>query len=215
MKQTKSVIVIELIMILAVIASVMFIDGCGTTQMVNLWKDPSYQAAPLKKIMVIAMRKDQLVRRMWEDGFVSALQKDRTKTIAVSSYHVFPDEVPDTMEVREKTKEEGFDGVLVVSKVEHDTVFTHMPGYITDEPYTDYSYWWGTYVTRYAVIYHPDYVEAQNQVSVRTDLLLVPENGQLVWSGTSEEIDPSSPDQFRKSVAELVMDNLMKAQFVR
>jgi hypothetical protein len=215
MKFTKILVAFEVILILAASASLMFVSSCGTTQMVNLWKDPSYQATPLKKIMVIAMRKDQLSRRMWEDAFVSQLQKDRTQTVAVSSYHVFTDEVPDTMEIRDKTKEEGFDAVLVVSKVERDTVFTHMQGYITDEPYTDYSYWWGTYVTRYAVIYHPDYIEAQTQVSVRTDLLLVPENGRLVWSGTSEEIDPSSPDQFRKSVAELVIDNLMKVQFVR
>ena len=215
MKSKKDELMVGAALIVTLAATLILIAGCGSTQMVNLWKDPSYQAAPLQKIMVIAMRKDQLSRRMWEDAFVSQLQEDKTRTVAVSSYHVFSDEVPDTMEIRDKTKEEGFDGVLVVSKVEHDTVLTHMPGYVTDEPYTDYSYWWGTYITRYAVIYHPDYVEAQSQVSVRTDLLLVPENGRLVWSGTSEEVDPSSPDQFRKSVAELVIDNLMKAQFVR
>ncbi len=215
MKSKKDEWAVGAALIITVAVTIILIVGCGSTQMVNLWKDPSYQAAPLQKIMVIAMRKDQLSRRMWEDAFVSQLQEDRTQTVAISSYHVFSDEVPDTMEIRDKTKEEGFDGVLVVSKVEHDTVLTHLPGYITDEPYTDYSYWWSTYITRYAVIYHPDYIEAQNQVSVRTDLLLVPENGRLVWSGTSEEVDPSSPDQFRKSVAELVIDNLMKAQFVR
>lgn len=215
MKSRRDKLVIGAALTIMLAATLMLIIGCGSTQMVNLWRDPSYQATPLKKIMVIAMRKDQLSRRMWEDAFVSQLQEDRTQTVAVSSYHVFPDEVPDTMEIRDKTKEEGFDAVLVVSKVERDTVFSHMPGYMTDEPYTDYSYWWGTYITRYAVIYHPDYIETQTQVSVRTDLLLVPENGRLVWSGTSEEIDPSSPDQFRKSVADLVIDNLMKVRFVR
>jgi hypothetical protein len=215
MKSTKVLMTVEMILILAAAVSLMFIGGCGSTQLVNLWKDPSYQAAPLKKIMVIAMRKDQLNRRMWEDAFVSALQEDRTGTVAVSSYHVFPDEVPDTLEVREKTKEEGFDGVLLVANVEHGTVQTDVPGYVSEEPYTDYSYRWGMYVTRYLTVYHPDYTETLTVVSVRTDLLLAQEEGRLVWSATSKEVDPGSPDQFRKSVAELVIDELIKVHFVR
>ena len=215
MKSTKMLATIEVILILAAAASLMFIGGCGSTQLVNLWKDPSYQAAPLKKIMIIAMRKDQLNRRMWEDAFVSALAEDHAGTVAVVSYQLFPDEVPDTLEVRDKTKEEGFDGVLLIARVERDTVKTSMPGYITEEPYTDYSYWWGTYVTRWVAVYHPDYIETQTQVSVRTDLLLAQENGRLVWSATSEEIDPSSADQFRSSVADLVMDKLAKDRIVQ
>jgi hypothetical protein len=215
MKSTKVLATIEVILISAAAASLMLIAGCGSTQLVNLWKDPSYQAAPLKKVLVIAMRKDQLNRRMWEDAFVSALQEDRTGTVAVASYHPFPGEVPDTLEVRDTTKAEGFDGVLLIARVERDTVKTSMPGYITEEPYTDYSYLWGTYVTRWAAVYHPDYIETQTQLSVRTDLLLAQENGRLVWSATSEEIDPSSADQFRKSVAELVTDELIKVHFVR
>jgi hypothetical protein len=215
MKQKKSVVTIEVILILAVVASVMFIGGCGTTQMVNLWKDPSYQAAPLQKIMVVAMRKDPLVRRMWEDSFVSALEEDRTKTIAISSYHFFPDQLPDTVQMMETTQKEGIDGVIMVARVEHGQVQRQVPGYISELPYTDYGYWWGYYWTNYLTVYHPAYTETLSQVSVRTDLLLVPENGQMVWSGTSEEIDPSSPDQFRKSVAERVIDELMKVHFVR
>jgi hypothetical protein len=161
------------------------------------------------------MRKDQLNRRMWEDAFVSALQEDRTGTVAVASYQLFPDEVPDTLGVREKTKAEGFDGVLVVAKVERGTVKSDVPGYVSSEPYTEYSYRWGMYVTRYLTVYHPDYTETLTVVSVRTDLLLAQEEGRLVWSATSKAIDPSSHDQFRKSVAELVIDELIKVHFVR
>jgi hypothetical protein len=215
MKSTKVVVTIEVILILATVVSFMFTSGCGSTQLVNLWKDPSYQATPLKKILVIAMRKDQLNRRMWEDAFASALQEDRTQTVAVSSYHLFPDEVPDTLEVRDTTKAEGFDGVLLVARVEKGSVQTNVPGYVSSEPYTEYSYRWGMYVTRYLTVYHPDYTETLTVVSVRTDLLLAQEEGRLVWSGTSKAIDPSSHDQFRSSVAELVIDELIKTHFVR
>ncbi|MGB8657729.1 MAG: hypothetical protein WCE90_08095 [Candidatus Zixiibacteriota bacterium] len=215
MKSMKVIATIEVILILAAAASLMLVAGCGSTQLVNLWKDPSYQAAPLKKILVIAMRKGQLNRRMWEDAFVLALKEDKAGTVGVPSYQLFPDEIPDTLEVQDTTKAEGFDGVLLVARIEHGTVKTDVAGYVSSEPYTDYSYRWATYVTRYLTVYHPGYTDSQTVVSVRTDLLLAQENGRLVWSATSEEIDPSSADQFRKSVADLVMDKLAKQRIVR
>jgi hypothetical protein len=215
MKFRKVLATIEVILILATAALLMVAGGCGSTQLVNLWKDSSYNVAPLKRVLIIAMRKDQLRRRIWEDAFVSALREDHAGTVAVASYQLFPDEVPDTLVVREKTREEGFDGVLVVARVESDTLKTDVPGYTMNEPVSVYNYRWNTYVTRYETVYHPGYTESQTVVSVRTDLLLVQEEGRLVWSATSKEIDPASPDQFRHSVADLVMDKLAKERIVR
>ena len=215
MKFTKVTVAIEVILILAATVSLMFVGGCGTTQLVNLWKDPSYQAAPLKKIMIIAMRKDQLNRRMWEDAFVTALKEDHAGTVAVPSYQLFPQDVPDPPAVQEKAKEEGFDGVLIVARVERDSLQTDVPGYTTSEPFTEYSHKWGAYITHYENVYHPGYTETQKVVRVRTDLLVAQEEGQLVWSATSEQIDPSSSGQFRSSVADLVMDKLAKEGIVK
>ena len=215
MKSKKVVTAIEVISILAVTVSLMFVGGCGTTQLVNLWKDSSYQAAPMKKIMIIAMRKDQLNRRMWEDAFVTALKEDHTGTVAVPSYQLFPQDVPEPPAVQEKAKEEGFDGVLIVARVERDSLQTDVPGYTTTEPFTEYSHKWGAYITHYENVYHPGYTETQTVVSVRTDLLATQEEGQLVWSATSEDIDPSSSDQFRSSVSDLVMDKLAKEHLVK
>ena len=134
MKFRKVLATIEVILILATAALLMVAGGCGSTQLANLWKDSSYNAAPLKRVLIIAMRKDQLSRRIWEDAFVSALKEDHVGTVAVASYQLFPDEVPDTLVVREKTREEGFDGVLVVARVESDTLKTDVPGYTMNEP---------------------------------------------------------------------------------
>jgi hypothetical protein len=215
MKYREAVETIEVILIVAAVASIMLVGGCGSTQLVNVWKDSSYQAAPLKKVLVIAMCKDQLMRRMWEDAFISALREHHAETAAIPSYQLSPDKIPDTLAVREKTKEEGFDGVLVVARVETDTLKTDVPGYTTIESVSEYSYRWRTYVTHWVNVYHPGYTESQTEVSVRTDLLLAQEEGRLVWSATSVEIDPASGDQFRSSVADLVMDKLTKTRLVR
>ena len=161
-----------LIALLTIITgSVGIMSGCGTTQQANLWADPSYHAAPITKILVIAMSRDQIRRRMWEDAIVTALDsKEHAGTAIVASYQLFPDDLPDTLAMRQETQNEGFDGVLLVARAQLDTLSNDVPGYTTNEPVTRYSRRWDAYVTRYEDVYHPGYTETETSVSVRTDL---------------------------------------------
>jgi hypothetical protein len=200
--------------LVAMIVGAIIAGGCGSTQLVNLWRDPSYKAAPLHKIMVVAMRKNDIRRRMWEDAFVAALDKRQTGTLTAASYQLFPNEIPDTSVLAENLREQGFEGVLVVARVERGTVISEVPGYTATEPVTKYKRRWNTYVTRYEEVYHPGYTDTARVVSVRTDLLLAQEDGRLVWSATSRSIDPASPEQFRNAVADKVADQLAKARLI-
>ena len=194
---------------------VVILIGCGATQQANLWMDPSYNAAPMNTIMVIAMRKDQLRRRMWEDAITSALNNnDHTGTVAIASYQLFPNDVPDTTAVRLKSEEEGFDGVLIVARARRDTYTNDVPGYTVNEKVVTYSRRWNAYVTNYEDVYHPGYAETETILSVRTDLLVPRENGKLVWSITSGAVDPTSHNEFRSSVADRVASQLRKNRLI-
>ncbi len=194
---------------------VVILIGCGATQQANLWMDPSYAAAPMNTIMVIAMRKDQLRRRMWEDAITAALNNnDHTGTVATASYQLFPKDVPDTLAVRLKATEEGFDGVLLVARARRDAITNDVPGYTTSEQVTTYSRKWNAYVTNYEDVYHPGYTETETVLSVRTDLLVTGRNGKLVWSVTSAALDPTSRDEFRSSVADRVASQLRKDRLI-
>jgi hypothetical protein len=161
------------------------------------------------------MRKDQLKRRMWEDAIVTLLNnKEHAGTVAVASYQLFPDDVPDTLAVRLKSQEEGFDGVLLVARAQSDTLTNDVPGYIATEAVTKYSYRWNAYVTNYQDVYHPGYTETETTLSVRTDLLLPQADGKLVWSVTSQAVDITSFDQFRNSVADRVVSQLKKERMI-
>ena len=67
--------------------------------------------SPLKKILVIAVRKDAVWRRIWEDAFVAEFSNDGVKAIA--SYNLFPNALPDTNQVAGAVQENEFDGILV------------------------------------------------------------------------------------------------------
>ncbi len=191
------------------------VGGCGSTQLANLWVDPTYNATPMTKILVIAMRKDQVERRIWEDGIVTELKsKEQAGTIAIASYQLFPDNVPDTQAVRLKTNEEQFDGVLVVARAQFGTITSNVSGYTAVEAVSTFSRRWNAYVTRYVDVYHPGYTESETTLSVRTDLLVPQEDGKLVWSVTSESVDPTSAQDFRESVADRVVSQLRKSKFI-
>lgn len=208
----RNACLIALLMTMTV--GVVIIGGCGSTQQTDLWVDPSYNATPMKNILVIAMRKDQLRRRMWEDAIVSALgSRKQAGTVAVASYQLFPNEVPDTLAVRLKTKEDGYDGVLLIVRAHRDTLTNEVPGYTMNELVTEYSLRWKAYVTHYEDVYYPGYTETETTVSVRTDLLVPKEDGKLVWSVTSQTVDPTSADQFRNSVADGVVRQLQRDRF--
>jgi hypothetical protein len=202
-------------LVIAMAAGVFIIGGCGSTQQMNRWTDPSYNAGPAKKILVIAMRKDQLLRRIWEDAIVTAIGDDKQGgTVAIASYQLFANDLPDTSAMRMRAKEEGFDGVLLVARVQRDTLTNDVPGYTTNEQVTTYSQRWNAYVTRYEDVYHPGYSETETTVSVRTDLLIPQEDGKLVWSVTSRLVDPTSADQFRNAVAGRVVSELRKERLI-
>ena len=69
-------------------------------------------------------------------------------------------------------------------------------------------------MTHYEDVYHPGYTETETAVSVRTDLLVPQEDGKLVWSVTSQSVDPTSAADFRSSVADRVVSQLKKGRFI-
>jgi len=201
---------------LAVILGTVLLAGCGATRQTDLWSDPTYKAGPVKKIMVVAIRKDQLRRRMWEDAMVNALQsKTDNGTITVASYQLYPVNIPDTTEVVRTARSEGYDGVLVVARVELDSLTNQIPGYMAREQVTSYNRRWGSYVTRWEDVYHEGYSETETTLSVRVDLLLSQDDGKLVWSVTSMTVDPTSAEDFRSSVADRVASQLKKNQYIQ
>ncbi|HMD13904.1 MAG TPA: hypothetical protein VKI62_04715, partial [Bacteroidota bacterium] len=43
--------------------------SCSTSRLTNTWKDASYNSGPMTNMIVIAVKKNPLHRRLWEDGF--------------------------------------------------------------------------------------------------------------------------------------------------
>jgi hypothetical protein len=193
----------------------LFTWGCSKTHLVNLWEDPYYEVQPMNKILVIAAQEDDILRRTWEDAFVGAINTDKSITEAISSYSMFPGGITDTTALKEKIRADGYDGVLVLVRAQREERTYELPGYMTNEEITVCNPAWGTCVTRRENVYHHGDTVTDTTFQIRTDLLLTQEGGRLLWSAKSETVDPASPLQLRNSVADLVVSELHKADFIR
>src|SRR4051812_26145285 len=99
------------------IASLAVVLGasCSTTRtsVTQVWQSHVLAPSPMKSMIVFGARMDVANRRELEDGFVVELARHDVK--ALPSYTIFPDEPPDREKARDKVKELGLDGILVVN----------------------------------------------------------------------------------------------------
>ncbi len=107
------------------------IVGCGSsTSLVNMWRDPAFTRGPMNNMLVIAIKKDPIRRRLWEDRFAADMTL-RGVTVT-PSYRLFPDAIPDTLQVVETVRAHKFDGVLTVRNTGTSTGHQLCPGICDD-----------------------------------------------------------------------------------
>src|SRR5262249_17752084 len=186
--------------------------GCGSSQLLNAWKDPNYSAPAMRNLFVIVGRRDPVIRRQWETAFVDEIKKHGAS--GTPSYLFFPGDLPDTEAVREKVRTGGYDGVVFSHPVGTLERSHYVPGYTTTVPVTVFQPYWGVYSTVYETVHHPGYVETDSLVQIQTDVWSTQAGGKLVWSATSETIDPKNTGQFIREVSDLVIDELRKGRLV-
>ena len=182
------------------------IESCSTSSLVDVWKDPSYNESPLKKIFIIAIRKDPVQRRIWEDAFVEELSKHGVQ--ATSSYHLFPDVLPDTNQVIQTIQEKGFDGILVTRLLLAETESHYVQSYVTTEQRSRYNIFRKRYDTYYQNIQHPGYVETQTIDRRAIDVWVIRDEERVIWGATSNSPERNTVEDIQNDIAELVIPEL-------
>jgi hypothetical protein len=189
------------------------LSACASSVgMVNLWKDPDSPKQPMTNVLVVAMKNDAALRRIWEDGTCAALT--RYGVHATPSYRPFPTAVPDTQQVITAVRETGFDGILVTHRLDDQTAKTYTPGYTALQPVTVRNPWTGMYQTYYESVHTPGSVETSRVVRHQTDVWSTLEGGHMVWTGTSEVMDPTSSVQVNREITRRLLPELSRQHVI-
>lgn len=193
--------------------AIVAVGACASSSsLVNLWKDPGYQRSPMHTVFVIALKKNTLMRRTWEDAFVSELAKHGV--VATPSYRQFPDAPPDTQQVVDAANAQSYDGILLVHKLPTETTQHYVPGYVTTRAVERGTPWTGRYMTHYRRIYTPGYTETDKLVRYQVEMWKPGEEGGLVWTGTTQTIDPTSSQDVNREISRLVVPELVKSDVI-
>jgi hypothetical protein len=199
------------------IALIMFcgmilLDSCSTSQLSDVWNNRLYHGTPLKKILIVSMRKDSSQRRIWEDAFVGKFASIGIQ--ALPSYHSFPDALPDTNQIMKCVDENGFDGIVVVSPLDSKTNSYYVPGTNTYEIQSQYNAFRKKYDIYYYTVQHPGYVESEVINCRAIEVWNVRDKEELIWGAVSNSPELNSSNTVSADVAELVIKNLMRHDII-
>jgi len=197
----------------AALCCLMFlVESCSSSVLVDVWSDPSYDGPPLKKIFIIAVRKDPVQRRIWEDAFASELANYDIK--ATSSYQLFPNSLPDTTQIIQSIQDRGFDGILITRLLLSETKTYTVASSITTERITRYNFFRRTYDTYYHDVLHPGYTESYVIDRRAIDVWVIKNEEKMIWSATSNSPERNSMQAVQIDIADLVMPELLRSSII-
>ena len=168
----------------AIVTASLLLLSCTSTQLSHTWRDESYTAVPMKKILVVAVRKDQARRRVWEDGFTAALSAHGVD--ATPSYRRIAATLPDTGLINAIAREGNFDGIMLIGKASARTALGAAASSdltLEDSPYQQ---WGGLYGDYYDREYYPGHPEVHEIVKDEITIWAMKGRGRMIWSGVSE-----------------------------
>lgn len=188
-----------------------FIMSCNSSRIVKTWKDPDTQVSleKLNKVLVAALLRDEPNRRAAEDKMASLLNGK-----AVTSYSYFTGDVKSMKEedIRDKLKQDGFDGAVTMRLVDVDKDVSYTPGTISTYP-VYYRTFGGYYLRGWNYYSTPERYQTTKTYSVETNVYSLKQD-KLVWSGLTESTNPGGVDKLSSDISNTVYKRMVKEGFI-
>ena len=211
-----------------VVLAALTVGACArTARLDSTWRDPGFRDGSLDRLLIVAVGRSPLERRLFEDGFVNALRARGVD--AQASYQLIGDARVDSALVEAQMHRAGCDGIFVSRVVDRQTVRRYYGGRYGPVGYYPgargyygppsgyHAGWWPYYSVGFTYATAGSFAVEDQRVSVETNLYRH-DNGQLVWSGLSRQwlaaADPPGSETqgvVRELVAELARSGVVRA----
>lgn len=195
----------KFVLTILVTISVFVLIACAPTKLTEVYKDSAYTGGTLKSIMVVGVADNLRKRKMFEEFFVEQFLINGVN--AFSSVAVIPlkkELNKDT--IKGQAEKLGVDAVLV----------THLAGVEEKEDYVLPTQTFipgpqghlGRHYTRvYGYVHEPGYYVTHKYVRLENNLYEI-KTEKLIWSSSSETINPESANEVIESLCKVVMKSL-------
>jgi hypothetical protein len=182
------------------------------TKVEKSWRDPlaAITDTSYNKVLVAALLKNETTRRVVEDKMLK-----RLKGKGVASYSYFNDNditEEKAANFKEKLKQDGFDGALVMRLVNVNNETSYVPGTSGFPDY--YGGFGGYYYNSWNSFYSPGYYNQDKIYYVETNIYSLKED-KLIWSGITSSLNPSKPEKMFDEVATAVTAKMKNEGFLK
>ena len=193
--------------------------ACSTTKLTSVWRDTTYDGH-IERVLVVAVTENVRNRLIFESEFVKEFKKVGIEALASL------DATPQNQESSEndiltEARKQGVNTILVTHLISVDEKSVYHPPktYSTSRPAygvpRTYHGRFHTYYPRvYEYVHEPGYYSQQKSVNLETNLYET-ETEKLIWSVTSETLDPQSVNKTIESLSTVVIKNLQKNRLLR
>jgi len=183
----------------------LLLAGCSSTRIVTSWHDETVPGGTIKKPLVLALAKKQVIRAKLEDELVQELRAGGVD--AMQSYQVFPDLSEATpARIKARLAELDRDSVLVSHLIDVKKETVNVGGYTVPAHYGRFDSY---YAVSYQVVRAPSHSYVSKIYAIETNLYDA-RNEKLVWTAATETEDPSSVDSAISEIVKVVMKNIQQ-----
>ncbi len=182
----------------------MMLFSCSSTTMQSSWKAPgaSYTKEQFKKVMVVALFKDETTRRIAEDKIAA-----KNPAFHASYMSLGPDQQNmDEATFKEFVKKDGYDAVLTLHLVDVQSSTSYVPG-------TYQGGYYGWYGMNYGGFYSPGYYTEDKNYIIETNVFSVSQD-KLLWSGVTSTLNPTNINRTIDEVWDAVITRMKKEKFL-
>ena len=192
--------------------TMLIISSCASTKIVESWKEPNKQITldKLKKVLVVAMFKDETSNRKAEDQMVKFL-----KGKGIQSYNYlnknFDKSKVET--IQNKIKKDGFDAAVTMRLIDVDKETIYQRNGVNRFPnnYRDFSNYYYESAISY---YNPDNYITTKTYTIETNIYSITEN-KIIWSALTETSDPKGVNKMTEDVTQAVYKQMIKDRLIK
>ena len=188
------------------------LSSCASTGLSHMWQDPTYVSGPLKTIIVVAVRKDREIRRAWENGFATEL---KSYGIDVTpSYRLFPDTLPDTNLIKTVTKNQRFDGIILVGRASTETIESVTSRDDINSSELSFQPLDASYYGYYVREYYPGYPVFNDIVKDEIKVWATQGVTRMIWTGVGEVQNTDVHEDERRAIIHIIVPELVKHKVI-
>ncbi len=205
----------RLFLLIAALILALLSGGCSSTKIKESWEAKDINEPPAKRILLVAMIKDPVTRRFFEQHFVEEARKRGVDVIPSSDYSPNATDHDEKEEIVRLVKETGVDGVLLAQIKGVDKEYKNVPSRLDWFPDAFSSmYFYDYYYTSYRAIYRPGYIGSDNYFKMHFRYFSV-HSEKMLWAGNTVTKNPRSVVGTIEQIADEVLSDLTGSSLVK